>query len=105
MTTMTRLKTRALAAALLASFACAATAALDVAGVDPAVEACTDFYQHMNRKWIATATIPDDRSSWGTGAIVDQRNEKLLLAALDDARKSPPPAGSPERKAVDYFSS
>jgi len=105
MTPMNRFKARALAAALLASFACAAPAALDVAGIDPTVDACADFYQHMNRKWIAAATIPDDRSGWGTGAIVDQRNEKVLLAALDAARKSPPPPGSAERKAVDYFAS
>jgi predicted metalloendopeptidase len=102
---MVRLFTRPLVAALLAVFAGAAPAALDVAGFDRGIEACTDIYQHVNRKWLEATPIPDDRTSWGTAAIVDKNNEAILVAALEEAMKNPPAAGTPQRKAVDYYRS
>lgn len=102
---MKRPRLRPLAAALLFSFAAGAGATLDVAGIDPAVDACSDFYSHVNRKWIASTPIPDDRTSWGTAAMVDKNNEVVLLAALESAIKNPPAAGSAQRKAVDYYRS
>ena len=53
------------------------TTPLDPANMDRSVSACTDFYQFANRKWLGTTSIPDDRNSWGTFAIIDSRNEKL----------------------------
>ena len=102
---MTRPFSRPLAAAVLATFACAAPAALDLAGFDRGIEPCTDFYQHVNRKWIESTPIPDDRTSWGTGAMVDKNNEAILVAALDEAMKNPPAAGTAKRKAVDFYRS
>jgi predicted metalloendopeptidase len=64
---------------VLATFACAAPAALDLAGIDRGVDPCTDFYQYVNRKWIESTPIPDDRTSWGTGAMVDKNNEAILV--------------------------
>jgi putative endopeptidase len=103
---MNRFLTRSALAGLLASFACAAPAALDVAGLDTAIDACTDFYGYANRKWLEVTQIPDDRSSWGTGALVDQRNEQVLTGALQEALRQPlPPAGSPQRKVIEYYAS
>ena len=103
---MPRFRLRPAAAAVLAvSLSTGALAALDVAGLDRGVDACTDFYDFVNRKWMAATAIPDDRTSWGTGAIVDKANEAILVAALDQAVKSRPPAGSGQRKAVDYYAS
>ena len=102
---MTRPFARPLAAAVLATFAGAAPAALDIAGFDRGIEACTDIYQHVNRRWLEATPIPDDRTSWGTAAMVDRNNEAILVAALDAAVKAPPAAGTPQRKAADFYRS
>jgi len=102
---MTRFILRPLAAALFAAFAGAAGAALDVAELDRSVDACTDFYRHVNGKWLESTPIPDDRTSWGTGAMVDKANEAILLAALEEALARPPAPGTAQRKAVDYYRS
>lgn len=102
---MTRSILRPLAAALFAAFTGAAGAALDVAEIDRGIDACTDFYRHVNGKWLDTTPIPDDRTSWGTGAMVDKANEAILLAALEEALARPPAAGTAQRKAVDYYRS
>jgi putative endopeptidase len=99
---------RSVAAAALAaiSFAApAAPAALDVARIDRSVDPCVDLYEYMNRKWIESTPIPEDRTTWGTFSIVDQKNEALLVAALDEAARTPPAAGSAQRKAIDFYRS
>jgi putative endopeptidase len=103
---MNRLPIRPLAMAILLAFLAPARAALDVAGFDPAIDPCKDLYQHVNRKWLEATEIPADRSAWGTGAIVDQRNEKTLLGALDAALARPlPPPGSARRKVLQFYAS
>ena len=101
---------RALAAALALALAPTAHAALDVAGLDRSVDACTDFYAFANRKWIASTPIPADRARWTTFEMIDQRNEKVLVEAIEAERKRNPDEkkykrGSPEAKAVEYYTS
>src|SRR5438045_5814614 len=79
--------------------------ALDVASLDKAIDPCADFYRYANGKWIDATPIPADRPVWGTFAVVYERNEKTLVAALRDARDHPPPAGSPQRKVAEFFAS
>jgi putative endopeptidase len=61
---------RPLAGAILLALGANAAAALDVAGLDRSVDACTDFYQFANRKWIEATPIPSDRSRWGTFEMI-----------------------------------
>ncbi|HYC38474.1 MAG TPA: M13 family metallopeptidase [Usitatibacter sp.] len=103
---MKRFILRPLVAAVLACLAAPAAAVLDVAGIDKSVDACTNFYEHVNGRWIKATPIPDDRTSWGTGAMIDKANETILVAALDEALKKPlPAAGTPQRKALEYYKS
>jgi putative endopeptidase len=100
---------RATCAALALAMA-PAHAALDVAGIDRSLDACTDFYNYSNKSWLQATTIPGDRARWGTFEIIDQRNEKVLLAAIEAERKRPTaekkyPRGSPEAMAVEYYAS
>ena len=94
-----------LLAAALTFQAGIAVAALDQAGMDPAAAPCEDLYAYANRKWMDSTEIPGDRTVWGTFSIVEANNEKILKAALEEAMRDRPPAGSAKRKAVDYFAS
>ena len=99
---------RALAAATALALAPAAHAALDVAGLDRSIDACTDFYNYANRSWLQATPIPGDRARWGSFEIIDQRNEKVLLAAIDAERKRADgekkyARGTPEWMAVEYY--
>lgn len=93
------------AAALLLAGACAAHAALDTRELDRDLDPCNDFYRYVNGKWLATASIPDDRSVWGTFSFVQRNNEAILMTALDEALKSPPAPGTGARVALDYYAS
>src|SRR6266849_2997689 len=101
---MLRLPLRRILALPAATFACQAFA-LDVGGLDPSVDPCADFYRYANGKWIEATPIPADRPGWGTFSQVYERNEKILAAALLDARDNPPPAGTPQRKVAEFFAS
>jgi putative endopeptidase len=97
-------------AAICACLVPAANAALDVAGLDASIDACTSFYQYANNTWLAATKIPADRARLGTTDIIGQRNEKILLDALeaergrtDTHRKYAP--GTPEWMAIEYFRS
>jgi putative endopeptidase len=87
---MKRILPRGLLAATLAALVPGAQAALDVAGIDRTVDACTDFYQFANKSWLAATVIPSDRARWGTFEIIDQRNEKVLLETINREIRTPP---------------
>ena len=89
----------------LAAAAALPALALDTTGLDASVDPCRDFYRYVNGKWIEATPIPADRPGWGTFTEVYERNEKVLAAALEDARNHPPPAGTPQRKVAEFFAS
>ena len=94
---------RPLAAIALAALPGAAIA-LDVKGLDKGVDACTDFYQYANRKWLESTEIPADRTFWGAASMIARQNEDMLIRMLDEALKTPlPPVGSPTRKVIEYY--
>ena len=95
-----------LAAALALAFTLPASAALDVAGLDKASDPCTDFFAYANKLWLDATPIPDDRTAWGGAAMLDLRNEKLLEEAFGEALAKPlPPAGTAERKVLQFYAS
>lgn len=51
-------------------------------GVDAQVAPQTDFYRYVNGKWLDSAKIPDDRTSWGTLAELGELNDKRSLELL-----------------------
>src|SRR5439155_76428 len=73
--------------------------------LDPSVDPCADFYRYANGRWIEATPIPADRPGWGTFAEVYERNEKILAAALLEARDNPPPAGTAQRNVAEFFAS
>lgn len=51
-------------------------------GVDYHVAPQHDFYRYVNGKWLDTAQIPSDRTSWGTLAGLNDINEKRSIELL-----------------------
>ena len=107
---MKRLLPRGLLAATLTALVPGAHGALDVAGIDRSVDACTDFYQFANKSWLAATVIPSDRARWGTFEIIDQRNEKVLLETFNREIRKPAhlqtyARGTPESMAIEYYKS
>src|SRR5262249_27000747 len=55
---------------------------IDTAGMDKSVAPGDDFFAFANGGWLKSTAIPDDRSSWGSGAILDelttQRTRELI---------------------------
>ena len=83
----------------------AASATLDVEGMDPAAAACTDFYQYADGK--LARGEPDSARTGPAGAPFDelrQRNQNDLREILEKlaADKSSAP-GSDERKLGDFY--
>src|ERR1700720_4190606 len=77
---------------------------LDVAGMDTSAQACTDFYQYSDGKWLASNPIPSDRPRWWTFDELRQRNQNDLRDTLERlAAKKSSPAGSEERKLGDFY--
>ncbi len=96
-------------AAVLTAFATASQAALDVAGLDRSIDACADFYQFSNKSWLQATPIPGDRPRWGTFEIIGERNEKVLLGAIERElnrlyRQKKYARGTPEWMALQYYS-
>src|SRR5258708_11186042 len=96
---------RPLFAAILGALALSASAALDVDTLERGADPGADCYRYANGRWIESTPIPADRSRYGAFDQIDERNEKILLSALDEARRNPPPPASAQGKVVRYFAS
>jgi putative endopeptidase len=78
---------------------------LDRRNLDESVRACTDFYQFANGGWLRRNTIPADRSGWGAGSELVERNDSLLHRILDEAAAGGAPLGSIRQKVGDFYAS
>ena len=94
---------------MLAAFAGAAPApisGIDIQYIDPSVRPQDDIFQHLNGKWLATTSIPSDKTSWGTFAKlrddVQPQVKAMIEAAQADKNKK---AGSEAQKIGDLYAS
>ncbi|MFL5538705.1 MAG: M13 family metallopeptidase [Longimicrobiaceae bacterium] len=78
---------------------------VDVAMVDTTARACTNFFQYATGNWLKHDSIPAAYSSSGVGRDMQDRNELVVRAVLDDAaaRRASLPAGSTQRKLGTYY--
>jgi predicted metalloendopeptidase len=100
-----------LAGLILSAFAGLAGAESAVPGlaqqnVDPSVRPQDDFYANRNGAWLKSATIPADKSSWGSGAeireLIQARLRTIIEQAAADTAAAP---GSSTRKMGDFYAS
>lgn len=76
---------------------------IDMASRDLNVKPGDDFFQHMNGGWFAANTIPDDRTTWGTNAILQEKAERDVRAIIEDAAREGGAPGTNAQKIADYY--
>lgn len=76
---------------------------IDVKSIATNVKPCRDFYRYANGTWIDNNPIPADRSSWGAGSELYEKNLVVLHQILEDAAKANAPKGSVTRKVGDFY--
>lgn len=77
--------------------------------IDAAIPAREDFFRHANGAWIKAHPIPPDHAYWGVDSILDQDNQNLIRSLVESlaepAAHKEWPAGSVQRKVLDFYQS
>ncbi len=77
---------------------------VDLQSIAKTVQPCQDFYSYANGHWLERNPIPADRSSWGAGSQLYEKNLEVLHQILDAAaRDATAPKGSATRKVGDFY--
>ncbi|MEV6771207.1 M13 family metallopeptidase [Nocardia sp. NPDC051030] len=79
----------------------AVVAGPDMSGADAGVRAQDDLYRHVNGAWLKEYELPADKSWYGTGAAVEDRNTQWLREYIEGIHD--PVAGSDEQKLRDLY--
>lgn len=58
---------------------------LDPDSLDGDVAPGSDFYRHVNDRWLAANPVPAEYPAWGTFFQIHERNEELLHRLLEEA--------------------
>ena len=78
------------------------TFGLDLSTHDPTVKPGDDFYRYADGRWLDSAQIPTDRTSWGTFMqLSDEADDKLRR--IVEALPVDAPSGSTARKVGDFY--
>jgi putative endopeptidase len=75
----------------------------DTANLDRTCKPCDDFFQFANGGWLKNNPIPPDRSAWGSGTVLAEKNQEELHGLLEEAVRADSPAGSNEQKIGDFY--
>ena len=97
--------TAAAPAAAAAPVDLGATSTLKLADLDTSINACQDLNGFVNSKWLAANPVPNDRTSWGSFEMLDERSENAQKGILEALDKSTPAAGSLEQLVGDFYAS
>src|SRR6516225_3245728 len=78
---------------------------IDTAQMDTLLKPGDDFYKYVNGKWISTFKIPPDKARYGVFDALRDKSESDVHTLLDELAKTPPVAGTVQRKVVDFYDS
>jgi putative endopeptidase len=78
---------------------------LDKRFIDTGADPCVDFFQYACGNFTKYYPIPNDRSGYGTGSMITDRNEYLLHSMLERAAAGGVERTPNEQKIGDYYAS
>src|SRR4030095_16376668 len=78
---------------------------IDTVQMDTSVKPGDDFYKYVNGKWLSTFKIPEDKANYGVFVSLVDKSENDIHSLLDELGKTPPAAGSVQKKVVDFYNS
>src|ERR1700739_1330244 len=73
--------------------------------LDRTCKPCDDFYQFAMGGWMKANSIPAEYSTWGSFAVLRDKNLSAMRAILENAANAKAAAGSNEQKIGDFYSS
>jgi putative endopeptidase len=77
---------------------------IDIKNIATTVKPCENFYEYANGHWLERNPVPADRSAWGAGSELYEKNLAVLHQILEDAAKdSSAPKSSVTRKVGDFY--
>jgi len=76
---------------------------IDVTGIDDAIPAGKDFFEHVNEKWIEANPIPADQVRWGSFSELHERDLHQIKTIFEDLAKSPGSLDDNRRKLRDLY--
>ena len=92
----------AAAATAISPKATLGTFGIDTSQMDRSIKPGDDFYRYVNGKWLATTTIPADKSRYGSFDVLRDKSETDLHVLLSELIESPP-TDPTLKKVVDLY--
>ena len=74
-------------------------------GMNPDIRPQDDLFGHVNGRWLDTAEIPSDRSSWGPFVQLADTAEEQVHAIIEELAAEQPPVDTEAGKIAAIFSS
>ncbi len=75
----------------------------DIQGKDTAVRPGDDFFRFSGGNWMATNTMPSDRTRWGTFDQLGAKAESDTRAIIEELAAQSAAAGTTQRKIGDFY--